>query len=149
MTAEALELMPDDGNRYEVIEGEVFGSRAPDLSLQLVIVNLSVLIKGYLEMKPVGIVVPGLGVIFSKYRGVIPDLVFFTHETRGAIVTGGRLRGAPELAIEIISPGAENRRRDRVVKRNLYAKYGVEEYWIIAPKARLVEVYNLEETPSR
>jgi Uma2 family endonuclease len=144
MTVEELELMPDDGNRYEVIEGELFVSRAPDLSHQLVIVNLTVLIKRYLDKHPIGIVAPGPSVIFSKYSGVIPDLVFFTHETRKGIVSGGKLKGAPELAIEIISPGAENRRRDRVAKRNLYGKYGVEEYWMVDPKARTVEVHNLE-----
>jgi Uma2 family endonuclease len=68
-----------------------------------------------------------------------------TYERREQVLSGGRLKAAPELAIEIISPGAENRRRDRVVKRNLYAKYGVEEYWIVDPKARASEIYNLEE----
>jgi Uma2 family endonuclease len=145
VTVEELELMPDDGNRYEVIEGELFVSRAPDYAHQTIITNLILLIGDYLKGKPIGTVTPGPGVIFSKHSGVIPDLVFLLKQTKRRILSGGKLIGAPELAIEIISPGVENRRRDRVAKRNLYGRYGVQEYWIVDPKARTVEVYNLKQ----
>lgn len=145
ITVDELELMPDDGNRYEVIEGELFMSRAPDIGHQISITNLISNLKFYLLENPIGIVAPGPGIIFSRFSGVIPDLVFLRHETRKKIISGGKLKAAPELVIEIISPGAENRRRDRVVKRNLYSKYGVLEYWIVDPKARAVEVYNLKK----
>jgi Uma2 family endonuclease len=145
MTVDELELMPDDGNRYEVIEGELFVTRAPNYEHQVVISNLTILIGTYLKQNPIGSVVAGPGVIFSKFSGVIPDLIFLTHKTRKKVLLGGRLKGAPELAIEIISPGAENRRRDRVAKRNLYGKYGVQEYWIVDYKTRAVEVYALEQ----
>src|SRR5436305_4297902 len=145
MTVDELELMPDDGNRYEVIEGELFVTRAPNYEHQAVISNLNTLIGIYLKQNPIGSVVPGPGVIFSKFSGVIPDLIFLTHKTRKKVLSGGKLKGAPELAIEIISPGAESRRRDRVAKRNLYGKYGVQEYWIVDYKTRTVEVYALEQ----
>jgi Uma2 family endonuclease len=145
MTVDDLELMPDDGNRYEVIEGELFVTRAPNYEHQLVISNLNFLLAVYLKQNPIGLVVPGPGVIFSKFSGVIPDLIFFTHQTRKKVISGGKLKGAPELAIEIISPGAESRRRDRVAKRNLYGKYGVQEYWIVDYKTRTVELYVLEQ----
>src|SRR5437588_4900088 len=111
MTVDELELMPDDGNRYEVIEGELFVSRAPNYEHQVVVANLTALIKMYLTRHPIGLITPGPGVIFSRFSGVIPDLVFVTHPTRKRILSGGRLKGTPELAIEIVSPGAENRRR--------------------------------------
>jgi Uma2 family endonuclease len=145
ITVDELELMPDDGNRYEVIEGELFVSRAPNYEHQVVVTNLTVLIGMHLNEHPIGLITPGPGVIFSRFSGVIPDLVFVTHPTRKRILSGGRLKGAPELAIEIVSPGAENRRRDRVAKRNLYGKYGVQEYWIVDYKTRTVEVYTLEQ----
>jgi Uma2 family endonuclease len=141
VTVDELLLMPDDGNRYEVIEGELFVTRAPNYEHQAVISNLNTLIGIYLRENPIGSVVPGPGVIFSKFSGVIPDLIFLTHKTRKRVLSGGRLRGAPELAIEIVSPGAQSRRRDRVAKRDLYGKYGVQEYWIVDYKIRTVEVY--------
>jgi Uma2 family endonuclease len=145
ITVDELELMPDDGNHYEVIEGELFVSRAPDFIHQAVIMTLGHLISLYLDKNPVGVLATGPGIIFSRFSGVIPDLVFVTHETRKKILSGGKLKAAPELVVEIISPGAENRRRDRIAKRNLYGKHGVQEYWIVDPKARTVEVYNLQE----
>jgi Uma2 family endonuclease len=145
MTIDDLLLMPDDGNRYEVIEGELFVTRAPNYDHQAVITNLAILIGAYLKQNPIGSVVVGPGVIFSKFSGVIPDLIFLTHKTRKKVLSGGKLKGAPELAIEIVSPGAASNRRDRVAKRNLFGKYGVQEYWIVDYKTRTVEVYALEQ----
>jgi len=145
MTVDELELMPDDGNRYEVIEGELFVTRAPNYEHQIVVANIIGIFKTYFIQQPIGIITPGPGVIFSRFSGVIPDLVFVTHQTRKRILSGGRLKGAPELAIEIISPGAENRRRDRIAKRNLYGKYGVQEYWTVDYKTRTVEIYALKQ----
>jgi len=145
MTVDDLLLMPDDGNRYEVIEGELFVTRAPNYDHQAVITNLAYLITAYLKQNPIGSVVAGPGVIFSKFSGVIPDLIFHLHKTRKKNLSGGKLKGAPELAIEIVSPGASSHRRDRVAKRHLFAKYGVQEYWIVDYKTRTVEVYVLEQ----
>ncbi|MBI3654626.1 MAG: Uma2 family endonuclease [Acidobacteria bacterium] len=145
ITVDELDLMPDDGNRYEVIEGELFMSRAPDFIHQAIIMTIGHLISLYLDKNPIGILATGPGIIFSRFNGVIPDLVFVTHETRRKILSGGKLKAAPELVVEIISPGAENRRRDRVAKRSLYGKYGVKEYWIVDPKTRSVEVYHLKD----
>ncbi|HKQ05236.1 MAG TPA: Uma2 family endonuclease [Blastocatellia bacterium] len=145
MTIDDLLLMPDDGNRYEVIEGELFVTRAPNFDHQAVISNLNTLIGIYLRENPIGSVVPGPGVIFSKFSGVIPDLLFLTHKTRKKILSAGKLKGAPELAIEVVSPGASSHRRDRVAKRHLFAKYGVQEYWIVDYKTCTVEVYALEQ----
>src|SRR5690349_15380721 len=101
MTVDDLLLMPDDGNRYEVIEGELFVTRAPSFEHQVVISNLITLIGICLRQNPIGTVVPGPGVIFSKFSGVIPDLIFLMHKTRKKVLSGGKLKGAPELAIEV------------------------------------------------
>jgi len=89
--------------------------------------------------------VPGVGVIFDDYNGVIPDLVFATHERMRKSLIGGRFRAAPEIVIEILSPGASNERRDRHVKRSLYAARGVNEYWIVDPENRSVEIHRRDE----
>jgi len=72
-------------------------------------------------------------------------LIFVSEERRAEIASGDKLTGAPELIIEVMSAGTENRQRDLVVKRQLYGKYGVKEYWVIDPENRLVEVYRLQE----
>ncbi|HKZ77690.1 MAG TPA: Uma2 family endonuclease [Pyrinomonadaceae bacterium] len=145
MTVADLEAMPDDGNRYEVIEGELFVSRAPGLTHQQVSTKLVYMVRLYLENSPLGVVVATPGLILSELSGVIPDIVFFRHGRREEIVSGERLTGAPDLVIEILSPGAENIRRDRVAKRQLYARYGVHEYWLVDLEEQAIEVYHLHE----
>jgi Uma2 family endonuclease len=99
----------------------------------------------YLREHPIGEIVPGVGVIFDDYNGVIPDLVFATHGRMTKTLVGGRFRAAPEIVIEILSPGASNERRDRHVKLTLYAARGVGEYWIVDPENRGVEIYRRDE----
>jgi Uma2 family endonuclease len=141
LTLADLDAMPDDENRYELIEGELFVSRAPGLIHQGIVGNLLFVFKEYLRENPIGEVFPGPGVIFSDFSGVIPDVVYISNERRKEIATGDRIIGAPELVIEILSPGIENERRDRHAKRQLYRKYGVKEYWIIDPERLAIEIY--------
>ena len=140
-----LDLMPDDGNRYELIEGEIYMSRAPSITHQCVIHNIQMGIGSYLTHSPIGLIVPGPGVIFDDFNGVIPDIVFVSNERRAEIASGERFTGSPDLVIEIISPGAENERRDRTIKRRLYGRFGVKEYWLVDLVNRAVEVYGLGE----
>src|SRR5215475_12745552 len=145
MTVDDLEAMPEDGNRYEVIEGELFVSCAPGLPHQLVTANILHQFMNYLEDHPIGRIVPTPGLILSKYSGVVPDLVFYSHGRGKEIIAKDRLNAAPEIVIEILSPGIENIARDKVAKRQLYAKHGVSEYWIVDSKARAIEVCRLSE----
>jgi Uma2 family endonuclease len=145
LTVADLEAFPDDdGNRYELIEGELFVSTSPGLPHQIVSDNIVHLIRTYLDQHPIGIVVSTVGLILSEYSGVIPDIVFFKNESVERIVTGERLTSAPELVVEILSPGSQNIRRDRVAKFQLYGKYRVPEYWLIDKENRAVEVYRLQ-----
>src|SRR3989440_11881142 len=146
LTVADLDAFPeDDGNRYELIEGELFVSRAPGIPHQRVLHNLQLELGSYLKANPIGILVPGAGAIFSDYDAVIPDLAFVRNERWDQVVTGEKFTGPLDLVVEVISPGAENRRRDLLVKRQLYGKYGVAEYWIVDPENRLVEVYRLQD----
>lgn len=144
MSVDDLDCMPEDGNRYEVIEGELFVSRAPGLPHQVVSGNIFYELKKYLDANPIGQVIATPGLVFSEYNGVIPDIVFFTHERGSAIIAGVRLIAAPDIVIEILSPGRENIARDRIAKRQLYAKHGVNEYWILDYENRVVEIYRLQ-----
>jgi len=144
VTVDDLDATPEDGNRYEVIEGELFVSRAPGVPHQRVLKNTIFNFETYLIETPIGEIIPTPGLIFGKYSGVIPDIVFYTHERAKEIISGERLVAAPELVIEILSRGSMNVTRERIVKRQLYAKYGVEEYWIIDAENRAIEVYRLQ-----
>jgi Uma2 family endonuclease len=143
MTVDDLDAMPEDGNRYEVIEGELFVSRAPGLPHQILSGNIFYQFKKYLDNHPLGLVIATPGLVFSQYSGVIPDIVFFTHGRGEGIISGERLVAAPDIVIEILSPGRENISRDRVAKRQLYAKHSVNEYWIVDSEDRAVEIYRL------
>jgi len=142
-TVDDLDATPDDGNRYEVIEGELFVSCAPGLPHQIVTSNILHQFMSYLDRNPIGRVVPTPGLILSRHSGVIPDLVFYSHSRGDEIIWNERLNAAPELVIEILSPGRENMARDRVAKLKLYQKHHVKEYWIVDSENRAVEVYRL------
>ena len=130
-----------DGNRYEIIEGELFVSCSPGLTHDRVLFKLILLIGKFLEKSPVGEAAVNVGVILSNVSGVIPDLLVFLNEQRDTIITNDRLTGPPALVIEILSPGPANIRRERVNKLQLYDKHGVPEYWIVDPKNMTLERY--------
>jgi Uma2 family endonuclease len=143
MTVADLDACPDDNNRYELIGGELFVSRAPGISHQRVLLNLQIVLSNYLRTHSIGILVPGPGMILSDYDAVIPDICFVRNERWDEVVTGEKFTRAVDLVIEIISSGKENRERDLTVKRQLYAKYGVEEYWIVDRESQCVLIYRL------
>jgi Uma2 family endonuclease len=148
-TVDELEFMPEDGNRYELIGGELFVSHSPHLDHQQLASNLNIEFGIYLKKNPVGLIVQTPGIIFSENDAVIPDLVFATHETVqiSVIADGkkfaGKFNAAPELVIEILSYGKKDIERDRVIKRELYGKYGVKEYWVVDGMFNTIEVYRL------
>jgi Uma2 family endonuclease len=144
LTNADLECLPDDGNRYELIEGELYVSTAPDLIHQRTLGKIHFSFASFLVEHPIGEILFGPGVIFSDYDGVIPDLVFLSNKRRDEIASGERIYGAPTLVIEILSPGSQNRERDGKLKLKLYSRFGVEEYWIVDPRKRAVEVYRVE-----
>jgi Uma2 family endonuclease len=144
MSVDQLDALPDDGNRYELIEGELFVSRAPGIPHQRVLLNLEIALSTYLAGNPIGILVPGAGVVFSDYDAVIPDLVFVRREHWDRVVANDRFVAAPDLLIEIVSSGEANRARDLVAKRRLYGKYCGKEYWIVDLENRSIMVFLLE-----
>ncbi len=145
LTVADLDACPDDNNRYELIEGELFVSRAPGIPHQRFLHNLQMKLGSYLKENPVGILVPGTGAIFSDYDAVIPDLVFVRSDRWAEVTSEQKIISAPDIVVEILSPGSENRRRDLSVKRQLYAKYGVNEYWIVDSENQSVLIFHLQE----
>ena len=148
-TVDDLDLMPEDTNRYELIGGEIFVSCAPHLDHQQTVTNFMRVFLPYLDNNPIGKIFTTPGVIFSEEDAIIPDLVFVTNETLGKAVPkkGEKFEGkfitAPELVIEILSYGKQDIKRDRTVKRELYGKYEVHEYWVVDGLFNTIEVYRL------
>lgn len=145
VTVNDLESIPEDGNRYEVIDGDLHVSTSPSYLHQYCLLELACELRLYLRSNPIGEVLPGIGIVFDDLNAVIPDLVYYSNE-RKATITGDRLTGAPELVVEVLSPGAKNEARDRSVKRQLYSENGVSEYWILDPEARTIEIHRASRT---
>lgn len=139
-----LDATPDDGSIYELFEGELSVAKAPSLKHQEIITNFAAILKTYLWQKPIGGIWITPGVIFDEYNSAIPDLVFVAKERISQIASGIHIVGAPDLAIEIMSPGSENVRRDQIVKRQTYARFSVKEYWIVEPIVEIIEISRLQ-----
>jgi len=137
----------DEFCRYELIGGEIIVSTAPRYLHQLLTARIIVQFSKYLERNPVGEILPTPGLIFSEFNGVIPDLIFITHEKRDEILNekDGKFHGAPEIVIEILSPGRVNARRDLQIKRELYEMYNVPEYWAVKPQQKEIEVFEIRK----
>ena len=146
LTIADLDATPDDGNRYELIEGELHVSTAPGYLHQSVLLKLGSALLNFLRLHPIADVVPGVGIIFDDFNGVIPDLIVVTNERKQRLLAGGRLTAAPEIVVEILSPGATNERRDRRLKWALYSVRGVHEYWIVDPESRSIELWRKRKT---
>jgi Uma2 family endonuclease len=140
-----LELFPDDGRRREIIDGELFVSTQPHFYHQQTSGNLMVQISRWNDHNHLGTVVQAPGVIFSPEDAVAPDVIWVGRERLvGALDSGGHLHVAPELVVEVLSPGAANERRDQEAKLKLYSLRGVREYWIADWRQRLVIVFRRE-----
>ena len=145
MTIDHLESIPyDEWHRYELIEGELYVSCAPGIPHQLVLHHLQRKLGNFLEENPIGTLVPGPGAVFDKYNSVIPDIVFVRNERRNSIISKSRFNAAPDLVIEIVSPGPTNYSRDFNLKRKVYGKFAVPEYWIVDCWSRSVIIFRLE-----
>lgn len=130
-------LLPDDGKRYEIIEGELFMAPAPSMKHQYDLFELGVRIREFVKKKKLGIVfLAPCDVILLNTNIVQPDIVFVSKENR-EIITEKNIQGAPDLAVEITSSSTAE--RDLVLKKKLYAKFGVKEYWIAFVKEQKVE----------
>ncbi len=141
-TTEDLQLLPESSNRYEIIDGQLLMTRAPHWKHQKVIVKASRILDAWAEATKLGETVATPGVIFDDADNVIPDLVWISHERLAAGVDEeGHFTIAPELIVEVLSPGTQNERRDRETKLKLYAERGVKEYWILDWRLQQLEVY--------
>lgn len=142
LTAEDLAALPDDGNRYEIIGGQLIVSPSLTYRHQRVSMKLGNVLDTYLTNKGIGeIVAAPMDVLLSSNDVVQPDLLVVLND-RSSIVQQGKVIGAPDLVIEILSPSSIE--ADFLRKSKLYERSGVREYWLVNPEGETVSVRALD-----
>ena len=142
LTYEDYVLLPNDRNRYEILEGELTVTPAPSTKHQTASGNLFVLLAHYIKQRDLGkLFYAPIDLILESTSVLQPDLLFVS-KPRQRIITEKAIEGAPDLVIEILSPGTS--RTDRVTKAQIYTRYGVPAYWIVDPEQEVIEIYLLE-----
>ncbi|MDE0079088.1 MAG: Uma2 family endonuclease [Caldilineaceae bacterium] len=136
-------LKTSDDERCELLDGKLFILPAPNIAHQHVAMKLATRLDTFVEDKNLGVVYSApTDVVLSETHVVQPDLMFISSE-RAAIVTSANIQGAPDLLVEIRSDSTAE--RDETRKRQLYAEYGVREYWLVDPEARTITVLLLAQ----
>jgi Uma2 family endonuclease len=131
--------MPDDGLRHELVDGVHYVSPSATMRHQRVVVEVLFRIRAYLDTHRVGdVYVAPLDVVLSDHNVLEPDVLFLTTE-QVAAQTRIHVHGAPALAIEVLSPGS--RKMDLELKRRVYDRFGVQEYWIVDPDREAIHVH--------
>jgi len=134
--------LPEDGKRYEIINGELIMAPSPSTGHQDVSGNLLFEMRKFLEKNKAGKIYHApIDVVLSEHQVFQPDILFITNEN-AKIITEKNISGPPDLVIEILSPTTGY--YDLIEKKEIYEKFGVREYWIVDPKKQWVEIYFLE-----
>ncbi len=141
-----LEAMPEDGKRYEIVDGELYVSKQPHWQHQFVCGRVFALLDAWSRQTKAGMANLAPGLIFGEEDDVAPDVVWISRaRMTTALQEDGKLHMAPELVIEVLSPGKTNEQRDREVKLKLYSRRGVHEYWVVNWQDQELEVYRRED----
>lgn len=139
LTYEDYVLIPDDGRRHEIIDGEHYVNPSPNTKHQRVLLKLATALHNHVAPRQLGeVFVAPYDVVMSTFDVVQPDIMFINSE-HAALITARNLQGTPDLVIEILSPS--NRQYDEVLKLKRYDRFGVAEYWIVDPDNDAITVY--------
>jgi Uma2 family endonuclease len=140
-TYEDLFSLPEDGKRYEIIEGELYEMPSPASAHALTVINLIAALLPIVARLGGQLLTAPIDVFFAGANPVQPDILVMLPGGPARIVTRG-VEGPPDLLIEVLSPSI--RGHDLLTKRSLYARAGVREYWIVDPEARNIEILTLD-----
>lgn len=142
MTYDQYCLLPEDRNQYELFDGELVMTPSPNVRHQRVIARLCSQLLIYVEAHSLGsLIVAPIDTIFDPYTVLQPDILFVSQE-RIPVVVKERIEGAPDLAVEVLSPSTIEKDRHR--KLAVYSQFGVREYWIVDPETQTIERYGRE-----
>ncbi len=139
LTYEDYCLLPNDGKRYEIIDGELIVSPSPARAHQKIVTALVYYLVDFVRKRRLGeVYVAPFDVVFSQFDVVEPDVLYISN-SRSSILTRANVQGAPDLVVEVLSESTE--KVDRTTKLKLYARFGVSEYWIIDPVACTANIF--------
>lgn len=145
-TSADLEFLPEDGKRYEIIDGELLVSRQPDWHHQAACGQVYLLLQTWSKQTGKGRANLAPGILFADDDDVAPDVVWISNERLATALQGdGKLHGAPELVVEVLSFTGLNEKRDREAKLKLYSRKDVSEYWMLNWRTKEVEIYRREQ----
>lgn len=143
LTYEDFLLIPNDGRRHELLDGEHFMTPSPNTKHQRLVGKLFKAVSDFLTRHPLGeVFVAPYDVVLSPFDVCEPDLVFVAND-RASIITPANIQGVPSLVIEILSEGT--RKLDETYKRVQYERFSVPEYWIVDPDLERVKEYRIRE----
>src|SRR5687767_8882692 len=145
-TVDMVRSLPDDGNRYEVIDGELFVTPAPSVAHQRAVLELVLLLAPYVRAHRIGetLIAPADVVVYGPRKFVQPD-IFVVPLKDGSAMRAWTDVGRLLLAVEVLSPSTEH--TDRTRKRTVYKEKGVPEYWIVDTDARVIERRRPDDSP--
>ncbi len=136
-----LLVMPDDGRRYEIHEGELVVVAAPLVRHQIAAFEIATVLNDYGHRSGGRAVIAPFDIVFDEYDVVQPDVVFFRAQRSHLVQLDVVTRAAPDIAVEVLSPSTASIDRGR--KMEMFARYGVPEYWIVDPVGLEIEVHAL------
>jgi Uma2 family endonuclease len=143
LTYRDLRATPDDGRRYEILDGELYVSASPVPRHQIVSRNLGVMLFDYVRQRALGeVFFAPVDVILDRHTIAVPDIVFVAAARR-SVISDRAVEGPPDLLVEILSPSTA--RRDRTLKARLYAEFGVPHYWIADPRRNILHMYEASD----
>jgi len=143
LTYDDYARFPEDRIRHELIDGEHYVTSSFGTKHQMILGNLTFGIGDWLRSNPIGeVLFAPFDVLFSPFDVVVPDMLYMSKGRARLILTENNAQGVPELLVEVAAPNT--RRRDETVKRSLYERVGVSEYWVVDPLIHIVHVYRRE-----
>ncbi|MGH7945443.1 MAG: Uma2 family endonuclease [Opitutaceae bacterium] len=147
LTADDYRATPD-GTRYQLVEGDLYLiSPAPNRFHQDIVLNIATMLRAFLRNNPIGkVYVSPIDVYLDDHNVVQPDVVFVSN-ARFDILADDGLHGAPDLAVEVISPS--NAQLDKTAKRRVYTRHGVKELWLVDPTLRQIHLYEFARDPAK
>lgn len=129
--------LPDDGKRYEIIDGELYVNPAPVPTHQFIITNILTAFRVYARAHGGRAAGAPIDVVLADDRIVQPDVIFIKAD-RFSIIGPKNILGAPHIVVEVLSDGM--RRYDEIQKRQVYESSGVDEYWVVDPEIEMVRI---------
>lgn len=142
-TYEDLKAIPENGKQYQILEGDLIVSPSPKTLHQIIVLNLSAILREYVKKRSTGIVICApIDVVLSRENVFQPDALFISSENKN-IITEANIQGAPDLVVEVLSEGTKD--MDMTIKKKIYARFSVKRYWMIDPENKNMDCFVLSD----